>query len=58
MEYLTCDQVAKIAKCSIYCVREAVKAGKLRAFKPGKQWLFAREDVDAWITGTAVVPSK
>ena len=58
MKYLNCEQVAEIAKCSIYCVREAVKAGKLRAFKPGKQWLFTQEDVDAWITCTAVVPRK
>ncbi len=58
MEYLTCKQVAEIAKCSIYCVRAAVKAGKLIAFRPGKQWLFVRENVDAWIANSAVVPHK
>ena len=54
MEYLTCEQVAEIAKCSIYHVREAVKTGKLKAYKPGKQYLFVREDVTAWIKSCAV----
>lgn len=54
MDYLTCEQVAAIAKCSIYNVREAVKSGKLKAYKPGKQYLFVREDVTAWITSCAV----
>lgn len=49
MEYLTCEQVAEIVHCSIYHVREAVKDGLLKAYKPGKSYLFVREDVDAWV---------
>lgn len=49
MEYLTCEQVADIVHCSIFHVREAVKAGLLKAYKPGKSYLFVREDVDAWV---------
>jgi excisionase family DNA binding protein len=49
MEYLTCEQVAEIVHCSIFHVREAVKGGLLKAYKPGKSYLFVREDVDAWV---------
>lgn len=54
MEYLTCEQVADIAKCSIYHVREAVKDGKLKAYKPGKSYVIARPDVDRWIESHTV----
>lgn len=57
MEYLSCEQVAEIAHCSIFHVREAVKSGRLRAYKPGKSYLFVREDVDAWVM-SAVAPQK
>ena len=49
MEYLTCEQVAEIVHCSIYHVREAVKDGLLKAYKPGKSYLFVRDDVDTWV---------
>ena len=49
MEYLTCEQVAEIVHCSIFRVREAVKGGHLKAYRPGKGYLFVREDVDAWV---------
>ena len=54
MHYLTCEQVAEIAKCSIYCVREAIKAGKLKAFKPGKQYVVSPEGVEEWVKSCAV----
>lgn len=55
MPYLTCEQVAELAKCSVYQVREAVKSGALKAFKPGKKFVFDSVDVDNWIKGCAVV---
>lgn len=54
MEYLTSEQVAEIAHCSVFRVREAVKRGELPAYRPGKSYMFIREDVDAWVRGTAV----
>lgn len=54
MEYLTCEQVADITKCSIFHIREAVKKGELAAYKPAKGYLFIREDVDAWVKKKAV----
>lgn len=58
MSYLTCEQVAGIAKCSIYHVREAVKDGKLKAYKPGKSYLFDSDDVVAWIESHAVSSNR
>ena len=57
MEYLTCEQVAELVHCSIFHVREAVKAERLKAYKPGKGYLFTREDVDAWVRSTKI-PAK
>ena len=54
MNYFTCEQVAEIAKCSVYCVREAIKNGKIKAFKPGKQYVITQEGVEAWIKSCAV----
>ena len=54
MDYLTCEQVADIAKCSVFHIREEVKRGALNAYKPAKGYLFTREDVDAWIKSAVV----
>lgn len=56
MDYLTCEQVADIAKCSIYHVREAVKDGSLKAYKPGKSYVIARGDAEKWIESHVVTP--
>lgn len=56
MDYLTCEQVADIAKCSIYHVREAVKDGLLKAYKPGKSYVIARDDAAKWIESHIVTP--
>lgn len=53
MDYLTCEQVADITKCSVFHIREAVKRGDLVAYKPAKCYLFTRDDVDAWIKSNA-----
>lgn len=58
MEYLTCDQVAELVHCSIFHVREEVKRERLKAYKPGKSYLFTREDVDAWVKATATAKTE
>ena len=58
MEYLTCEQVAEIVHCSIFHVREEVKGGRLKAYKPGKGYLFVREDVDAWVKASEAKVAK
>lgn len=49
MEYLTCEQAAEIAKCSIYHIREAIKDGLLKAYRPAKGYIITREDLDEWV---------
>jgi len=54
MEYLTCEQAAEIAKCSIYHIREAIKGGHLKAYRPAKGYIVARVDLDEWVKKTEV----
>ena len=54
MDYLTCEQVAEIAHCSVSHVREAVKRGEIEAYRPAKNYLFTRESVDKWVKAKAV----
>jgi excisionase family DNA binding protein len=58
MDYLTCEQVAEIVHCSIFRVREAVKDGSLKAYRPGKGYLFVRDDVDAWVRDCEALKRK
>jgi excisionase family DNA binding protein len=46
---LDVEQVASQLKCSPWAVRDYAKAGDLRGSKPGKRWLFAQVDVDAFL---------
>lgn len=54
MEYLTCEQAAEIARCSIFHIREAIKSGLLKAYRPAKGYLIAREDLDEWVKKAVV----
>lgn len=46
---LTVEDVARQLNASPYTVRAYAKSETLRGFKPGKRWLFAQEDVDAFL---------
>lgn len=54
MNYYTCAQAAEIAHCKEYTIREAIKQGTLPAYKPGKSYLVAAEDLEKWIRSTRV----
>ena len=57
-EFLTCEQAAEAAKCSIYKLREAIKSGELKAYKPGKSYVIATDDLDKWVRSYKVKPQK
>lgn len=48
-EYLSVDDVAKVAKVEAQTVREWIKAGKLRATKPGREYRIKRSWLDAML---------
>ena len=57
-EFMNCEQAAAVAKCSIYKIREAIKVGALKAFRPGKVYVIDPSDLDAWIRSSAVKMRK
>ena len=57
-EYLDCEQAAAAAKCSIYSIREAIKRGELKAYRPAGAYLIDAADLDSWVRSHAVKVRK
>ena len=53
-EFMSCEQAAAAAKCSIYKIREAIKQGALKAYRPGKVYVIDPADLDSWVRINAV----
>lgn len=58
MGFMNCEQVANMAQCSVFRVREAVKRGELTAYKPARSYLFTESAVTKWIESCVVKPAK
>lgn len=56
--FLTTEEVLEYLHVSVRTVYRLIKAGKLPAFRAGRQWRFRKRDLDIWlaIQGTADVP--
>ena len=48
-EVLTTKQLAEFLQVSDQTVKRAIKAGKLKAFKVGKDWRIEKEAVFEWV---------
>lgn len=48
-EVLTTKQLAEFLQVSDQTVKRAIKAGKLKAFKIGKDWRIEKEEVIKWV---------
>ena len=57
-EFMSCEQAAAAAKCSIYKIREAIKQGALKAYRPGKVYVIDPADLDRWVRSNAVKVRK
>lgn len=57
-EFMDCGQAAAAAKCSIYKIREAIKQGALKAYRPGKIYLIDPADLDKWVRSSTVKVRK
>ena len=53
-EFMSCEQAAAAAMCSIYKIREAIKQGALKAYRPGKVYVIDPADLDSWVRSSAV----
>lgn len=57
-EFMDCEQAAAAAKCSVYKIREAIKQGELKAYRPGKVYVIDPADLDSWVRSSAVKRQK
>ena len=57
-EFMNCEQAAAAAKCSIYKIRDAIKNGELKAYRPGKVYVIDPADLDTWVRRNAVKMRK
>lgn len=53
-EFMSCEQAAAAAMCSIYKIREAIKQGALKAYRPGKVYVIDPAELDRWVRSNAV----
>lgn len=48
-DVLTTQQLAEFLQVSDQTIKRAIKTGKLKAFKVGKDWRFEKEEVMKWL---------
>ena len=56
--FLSCSEAAEAAKCSIYAIRDAIKAGELKAYQPARNYVIDAADLEAWIRKRMVKAGK
>lgn len=54
--FLNCEQAAAAAHCSIYTIREAIKKGELKAYKPSHGYIVEPEELTRWVKTRKVKP--
>jgi excisionase family DNA binding protein len=53
-EFMNCEQAAAAVKCSVYKIREAIKLGELKAYRPGKVYLIDPAELEKWVRSNMV----
>jgi len=48
-KWLTLEQIAKYLQMSTSSIYKMAQAGKIPAYKVGRQWRFKKEEIDRWI---------
>ena len=48
-KWLTLEQIAEYLQMSTSSIYKMAQAGKIPAYKVGRQWRFKREEIDRWI---------
>lgn len=49
MEFYTMKEVAEMLKISRVTIMEMVKAGKLRVYRPGRKFLFSKQQIEDFL---------
>lgn len=58
MKYHTLAEASAEARCNPATLRRAIHAGKLPAYKPGRDILIKTTDLDAWIKARQICPMQ
>jgi len=48
-KWLTLEQIAEYLQMSISSIYKMAQAGKIPAYKVGRQWRFKKEEIDQWV---------
>jgi len=48
-KWLTLEQIAKYLQMSTSSIYKMAQAGKIPAYKVGRQWRFKKEEIDKWV---------
>jgi excisionase family DNA binding protein len=48
-KWLTLEQIAEYLQMSTSSIYKMAQAGKIPAYKVGRQWRFKREEIDKWV---------
>lgn len=51
-KWLTLEQIAEYLQLSTSSIYKMAQAGKIPAYKVGRQWRFEKEETDRWIKKT------
>lgn len=49
-KWLTLEQIAEYLQMSTSSIYKIAQAGKIPAYKVGRQWRFKKEEIDRWVT--------
>ncbi|GAH13038.1 unnamed protein product [marine sediment metagenome] len=48
-KWLTLEQIAEYLQMSTSSIYKMAQAGKIPAYKVGRQWRFKKEEIDRWV---------
>ncbi len=57
-KWLTLEQIAEYLQMSTSSIYKMAQAGKIPAYKVGRQWRFKKEEIDAWVEKRKVIRRK
>ena len=57
---MTTSDCARLARVTVKAIQAACQRGRLKAAKPGRDWIIDRQDFDAWMSSPRKVgrPTK
>ncbi len=57
-KWLTLEQIAEYLQMSTSSIYKMAQAGRIPAYKVGRQWRFKKEEIDSWVEKQKVKRNK